>query len=97
VAAVSAASNVVALRQQIPPAAGNVDALGQPPSAVLATDRILRVAAVVECIGLSRPTIYRRIKKGIFPPAVSLGGKSVGWRASEINAWIAQCDRAGAQ
>ncbi len=36
--------------------------------------------------GLGRSTIYRRIKQGIFPKPVNLGGDRVGWPAFEIEA-----------
>jgi prophage regulatory protein len=54
-----------------------------------APDRILRVAAVAARVGLSRATIYRRVAAGEFPAPVSLGGNSVGWRESQIIAWLA--------
>lgn len=37
---------------------------------------------------LSRTSIYERIRAGTFPPAVSLGGASVGWRCESINDWL---------
>ncbi len=38
--------------------------------------------------GLSRSTIYELIRKGEFPPQVSLGGKNVAWLHSEVTAWM---------
>ena len=40
--------------------------------------------------GLSRSTIYQRIKDGTFPPPISLGAKAVGWLDSDIDEWIAE-------
>ncbi|EKK0621840.1 AlpA family phage regulatory protein, partial [Escherichia coli] len=37
----------------------------------------------------SRSTIYELIRKGEFPPQVSLGGKNVAWLHSEVTAWMA--------
>jgi prophage regulatory protein len=51
-------------------------------------DTILRLPAVKAATGLSRSTIYERIQKGSFPAPIPLGGKAVGWLASEIGAWI---------
>jgi prophage regulatory protein len=34
--------------------------------------------------GLSRSTIYQRVAGGIFPRPVNLGGRAVGWPASEV-------------
>lgn len=50
--------------------------------------RVLRRRAVEEITGLSRSTIYARMSAGMFPMAVGLGGRSVGWLADEIDAWI---------
>ncbi|MES2488622.1 MAG: AlpA family transcriptional regulator [Pseudomonadota bacterium] len=49
---------------------------------------ILRLPAVKAATGLCRSTIYKRISQGTFPAPVSLGGSSVGWAASDIEAWI---------
>ena len=54
-------------------------------------DRILRIPEVVAITGLSRTTIWRRVKSGDFPPPVrlgSLGTRSIGWRESDIKAWL---------
>lgn len=72
--------------------------LAPPPPLVLApNDRILRMRAVRDRVGLSAATIYRRMHRGDFPPSVPLGGNIVGWRESEINAWIAARGQGGAQ
>lgn len=63
-------------------------------AAPIAEDRILRFPEVVSRCGLSRATIYRLIDQSEFPHAVALGGKSIGWRESAINAWIATRDQA---
>lgn len=50
-------------------------------------DRFMRVAEVVEVAGLSRASIYRRMRDGTFPLARDLGGGCVRWRQSEVLAW----------
>ena len=50
--------------------------------------RVLRRRAVEQMTGLSRSTIYARMNIGAFPPAIRLGGRSVGWLAEEIEAWL---------
>ena len=40
---------------------------------------ILRRKQVESRTGLSRSTIYDRIKRGAFPTPISLGAKAVGW------------------
>ena len=49
---------------------------------------ILRLPEVKSRTGLSRSTIYARIKEGAFPSSVSLGARAVGWIDSEIQQWL---------
>ena len=60
--------------------------LSRKPGAV---QRFLRLPEVMHLCGLSRSTIYELIRKGEFPPQVSLGGKNVAWLHSEVTAWMA--------
>ena len=53
-------------------------------------DTILRLPAVKARTGLSRSTLYLRIKAGTFPEPVSLGLRAVGWVESEIDEWLNQ-------
>lgn len=48
---------------------------------------ILRLKQVVKKSGLSRSSIYARMKKD-FPQSIKLGVRSVGWLESDINNWI---------
>lgn len=49
---------------------------------------ILRIKQVCETTALSKATIYREIKKGKFPTPIQLTDRNVGWRESDINAWV---------
>ena len=49
---------------------------------------ILRRKQVESRTGLSRSTIYLRIKEGSFPKPISLGARAVGWLESEIEEWL---------
>jgi prophage regulatory protein len=51
-------------------------------------ERILRRPAVESMTGLSRSTIYDWMKRGEFPQPVALGARLVGWKESEIQAWL---------
>jgi prophage regulatory protein len=49
---------------------------------------ILRCRQVEAKTGLSRSTIYERMRDGTFPHAISLGGRMVGWRVGEIDQFL---------
>ena len=51
---------------------------------------ILRLPTVKAITGLSRSTIYLRMSEGSFPRQVNLGSRAVGWRSSEVAAWMDQ-------
>lgn len=53
------------------------------------TDKILRRPDVEEMLGVKRSTIYDWMKAGAFPKPVALGERLVGWRESDIAAWLA--------
>jgi len=54
-----------------------------------AHDRIVREAETLQRTGLSRTTRWRLAKAGKFPKPVSITDSAIGWRESEIEAWIA--------
>lgn len=50
---------------------------------------ILRRRQVEVRTGLSRSTIYERVRAGTFPAPLQLGiGKAVGWLESDVDRWI---------
>jgi prophage regulatory protein len=60
------------------------------------SERILRRAEVEVRTGLSRSTIYQWMKEGRFPSPVKLGERMVGWRESELAAWLDACPKKAA-
>lgn len=50
--------------------------------------RLIRLKSLVDKVGLQKSAIYRRIAIGEFPKPVSLGGRSVAWLESDVDAWI---------
>ena len=53
--------------------------------------RILKIKEVVAATGLSKTTIWRRLRSGDFPLAVKLGGansRRIGWRQEDIEEWL---------
>ncbi len=49
---------------------------------------ILRLSEVTVKTGLSRSTIYERIKAKTFPQPISLGERAIGFLSSEVDEWI---------
>lgn len=49
---------------------------------------ILRRPQVEARTGLSRSTLYLRMKDGKFPKPVNLGGRAVGWLEHSVERWI---------
>ena len=54
--------------------------------------KILRFAEVRERTGLSRATVYRRIRAGTFPTPLDLGSgqgnHQLGWLEEEVDEWV---------
>ena len=51
-------------------------------------DRILRLNSVLDRTGLSRSTLYRRMRDGSFPKQIPISLRCSGWRESAINEWL---------
>lgn len=63
----------------------------QMPQCAPGQHTILRLPQVKHKTGLSRSTIYNRIKARQFPPGINLGGNAVGWLMSDVDAFIERC------
>lgn len=51
--------------------------------------RLIRIRDVCQIVSLSRPAIYKAIKRGTFPaPCKPLSGRASAWSEAEITAWI---------
>ena len=50
---------------------------------------IWRLPRVLSTIGMGRSWVYDQVNAGSFPPPVKLGVRAVGWRQSDIEAWLA--------
>ena len=51
-------------------------------------NRILPIYEVEKLTNLSRSTISRLEKKGIFPKRVKLGTHRIGWNSEDIQRWM---------
>lgn len=56
-------------------------------------DAMLRQPEVLRRTGLSRTTIWRKVRAGDFPAPRQLGPNSIGWSEPEIAAWLEGCPR----
>ena len=70
--------------QQVPTSA--------PPATTSGSSRIVRRAEVRERLGISASTLSAMIAAGKFPKPFPIfsGGRAVGWREHEIEAWLQQ-------
>jgi prophage regulatory protein len=59
-------------------------------------DKILRLPEVLARVGLKKTALYEQIEGGHFPQSIPLtvDGRAVGWRESEISRWIEQRTKA---
>ena len=62
----------------------------EPPSQGMQPQgkRLVRMREVCNKIGVGRSTLYKMIHAGNFPPPKQLGGRTVAWLESDIDAWI---------
>lgn len=51
-------------------------------------DNLLRLAEVMGRTGLSRTTIYNRMKAGTFPACLRISTGLIAWYQSDIDAWV---------
>ena len=52
-------------------------------------EEILRKPRVLATTGLGNTSLYEAIKRGDFPAQVKLGARAVGWRRTDVEAWLA--------
>ncbi len=51
-------------------------------------DKIHRLPSALDITGLCRTSLYNNLKEGNFPEPVRLGARAVGWRESDLMAWV---------
>jgi prophage regulatory protein len=70
----------------------------KPGAALLAAsvrDVLVRIGDVCTISGLSIPTIYRLMTKGLFPRPVKITTTARAWKLSELTTWIETRERGG--
>ena len=61
----------------------------QPIEAASLPDALLKVQTVCAVVGLSSPTIYRKVATGDFPEPVRLGARCTRWKSGDVQVWLA--------
>lgn len=61
----------------------------QPLHAAQVAEALLRLRTVEAITGLSRSTIYAKLKAREFVEPVRLGARCTRWRAGDVQAWLA--------
>ena len=56
-------------------------------------EKILRPRIVVQMVGLSRTTLWRLEKAGLFPMRRKISFGAIGWLESEVLKWIAEREK----
>lgn len=51
-------------------------------------DEILRLPRILAVTGMGRSWIYHAVRDGRFPAPVRLGARAVGWKRSDVQAWL---------
>jgi prophage regulatory protein len=51
--------------------------------------KVIRQRETIQLTGLSRTTIWRLERAGLFPQRRRIGRQAVGWLASDIDEWLA--------
>jgi prophage regulatory protein len=70
----------------------------KPGAALLAAsvrDLLVRIGDVCTISGLSVPTIYRLMTKGLFPRPVKITASARAWKLSELTTWVETRERGG--
>ena len=49
---------------------------------------LLRLPQVLAMVGLSKSTLYRKVKAGLFPAPIKLSGNLVVWKQEVVMKWI---------
>ena len=57
----------------------------------VSNDHILRQPSLRSKTGRANATTWKDVKEGTFPPPIRIGPRAVGWRESEVNAWLEAC------
>jgi prophage regulatory protein len=57
--------------------------------------QLLRATELSNVLGISKSTLWRWRKSGVFPHPIPLGPRMVGWRRQDIDEWLNQLSNEG--
>lgn len=57
-------------------------------------DRIVRLPEALQMTGVTAMTLWRWERDKKFPKRIHLGPRAIGWRLSDLQAWIATREQA---
>ena len=60
-----------------------------PTATITPETRVLSLKTVLARVPLSRTTLWRMEREGLFPQRIKLSENRVGWLEGDIEAWIA--------
>ena len=63
---------------------GTIEAAVTPAATLL----LLRIKHVQALVPVHRVTLWRMIERGDFPAPLKINGRTILWRADEIQAWV---------
>ncbi|RTR38625.1 AlpA family phage regulatory protein [Shewanella canadensis] len=50
----------------------------------------MSIEKALGCVPVSKSTIYRWVKDGLFPEPIRENGRTIGWRAMDVFNWLHQ-------
>jgi prophage regulatory protein len=53
--------------------------------------QFIKLADVIKLTGLSRSSIYRGMRQGVFPVTIQIGARAVAWNYADVREWMEQC------
>lgn len=82
-------------RKTPPPASTLLDSAANQSDreAPIDRDRYLRKSEVLKLVPMSRSTFDDRVRRGLFPASVDLGGGIVAWWESDVRRWMQERDK----
>lgn len=59
--------------------------------------QFIKLPEVIKLTGLSRSSIYRGMRQGVFPATIQISTRSVAWNMADVQQWMQDCVEHSAQ